>query len=137
VPATFRTALAGLRNPGIVVFPKIGMPVLEGSGIDRFDAIAAGLDRIEQTEAQERLARHIFATAQELLFDPEGRVTLPERLALHAQITEMAVFVGRGPTFEIWEPGRYAQHEAEEREQVRQEGARLAPPDLSAPRRLQ
>ena len=107
---------------------------LQGSGIDRFEAIAAGLDRLDQSVEQQRRARLIFASAQELPFDPEGRVTLPERLAEHAHITESAVFVGRGPTFEIWEPGRFADHEAAERTLVRREGARLPPPDALATR---
>ena len=67
--------------------------------------------------------------------DPEGRVILPEILAEHAHITESAAFVGLGKSFQIWEPARFADHQASLRERARRQGTRLPPLSGSAERR--
>ena len=112
VPATFRTAIADQSFDGIVAFPSLDYEALEATGIDRMEAVSAGLDEIEQPDEQQSLATLILARSQRLPFDPEGRIVLPEKFAAHAHITESAAFVGLGPTFQIWEPNRFAEHEA-------------------------
>ena len=52
----------------------------------------------------------LFAAAQPLAFDPEGRIVLPENLVEYAHITDSAAFVGLGKSFQIWEPNRFADH---------------------------
>ena len=49
-------------------------------------------------------ANTIFGDSVQLPFDGEGRVILPTHLITHANITEHAAFVGRGATFQIWQP---------------------------------
>ena len=56
------------------------------------------------SDAQEYLAEALFGTSHALAFDPEGRVVLHENLREHAGITNEAVFVGKGKSFQIWEP---------------------------------
>jgi MraZ protein len=86
------------------------------------EAISAGLDEIEQSEEQQGFATLILARSQQLPFDPEGRIILPEKFATHAHIIESAAFVGLGSTFQIWEPNRFAAHEAALLERVRRQG---------------
>ncbi len=112
VPATFRATLSGQSFNGIVVFPSFEHQALEGAGIDRMEAISAGLDRLGQPKRQQQLANLILARSQPLPFDPEGRVMLPERFVAHAQIADSAVFVGLGATFQIWRPELFAEREA-------------------------
>ena len=112
VPATFRTALADQNFDGIVAFPSLDYDALEATGIDTMEAISAGLNALEQPAEQQGLATLILARSLRLPFDPEGRIVLPEKLAAHAHITESAAFVGLGSTFQIWEPDRFAAHEA-------------------------
>jgi len=69
----------------------------------------------------------LFAAAQPLPFDTEGRIVLPESLVEYAHITESAAFVGLGKSFQIWEPNRFADHQATLRERARQQGTRLPP----------
>src|SRR3984893_17944008 len=64
-----------------------------------------------------------------------GRIILPEILAEHAHITESAAFVGLGKSFQIWEPTRFAEHQAVLREPARRQGTRLPPPGGPAERR--
>jgi len=96
VPATFRAALAGQTFNGIVAFRSFKLPTIEGSGIDRIEEMSARLDGLEQfSEEYDNLAS-IFADAQQLPFDGEGRIVLPENLVEHAGLGEAAAFVGLG-----------------------------------------
>lgn len=62
---------------------------------------------------QEDISALIFADARQLAWDPEGRIVLPEDVLAHAGIAEAAAFVGKGQTFQIWEPEAYRAAEAE------------------------
>jgi MraZ protein len=53
---------------------------------------------------REEIESLIFAESRQLAWDPEGRILVPEDLLAHANITETAAFVGKGQTFQIWEP---------------------------------
>ncbi len=125
VPATFRATLSGQSFNGIVVFPSFEHQALEGAGMDRMDAIAAGLDRLGQPKRQQQLANLILARSQPLPFDPEGRIILPERFIAHAHIADSAAFVGLGSTFQIWEPDRFAEREATLLDLALQDGTEL------------
>ncbi len=136
VPATFRAALAGQRFPGIVVFPSFKYRALDASGIDRMDELAARLETLDEfSEEHENLAALLFGASQPLPFDSEGRIVLPEKLAEHALISESAAFVGLGKSFQIWEPNRFADHEAGLRDRARRQGTRLPPLGAHADRR--
>jgi MraZ protein len=127
VPATFRASLSGQSFQGIVAFRSFKYPTLDASGIDRMEDMTARLDRLDEFSEERDNLSWLFADAQQLPFDPEGRIILPERLVEHAFITESAAFVGLGRTFQIWEPGRFEEHQAAQRERARREGARLPP----------
>jgi len=57
-----------------------------------------------------RLRRTRLARAAEVELDGQGRILVPRNLKDMAGITGEAVFIGVGPFFEIWEPGRYQQY---------------------------
>jgi MraZ protein len=127
VPATFRASLADQRFPGIVAFPSFNYPALDASGIHRIEEMTARLDTLEQFSDEYDNLSLIFARAQQLPFDGEGRIVLPADLAAYAGITDSASFVGLGRTFQIWEPSRYAEHDAMLSERARRQGTRLPP----------
>ncbi len=132
VPAPFRAALAGQVFNGIVAFRSYRQAAIEGCGIDRMARLSDSIDELELfSEARDDLASTIFADAHQLPFDGEGRIILPPLLAEHAGITEMAAFIGRGATFQIWEPDAFATHQDEARARTRAHGAtlRLSRPD--------
>jgi MraZ protein len=132
VPATFRAALAGQTFNGIVAFRSFKLPTVEGSGIDRLEEMSARLDGLEQfSEEYDNLAS-IFADTQQLPFDGEGRIVLPESLVEHAGIGEAAAFVGLGRTFQIWEPEAFKRHQAEIRDRAKRQGATLPPMNRAA-----
>ena len=132
VPATFRAQLTGSSFQGIAAYPLLDEDVLEGAGIDRMQAISAASDDAEQPEEQRQLYRLILRRAQLLPFDPEGRILLPERFVAHAHISETAAFVGRGPTFQIWDPDRLAADDALWEDRLLQRNVKMGPLERSA-----
>ena len=48
-----------------------------------------------------------FGEAEQLPFDREGRIILPKKLINHAEIENSVLFVGLGPTFQMWNPNSY------------------------------
>ncbi len=120
VPASFRAALSTQLFAGIVVYPSFTSTAIEGCGTDFLEDLAASaeasFDRFS-TE-QDDLNTLIFASSHQLAWDPEGRVVLPEEILAHARIAEQAAFVGKGRTFQIWEPEALKVHQAEARERA-------------------
>jgi MraZ protein len=120
VPAAMRAALAGQPFQGIVAFRSFREPAIEGWSMDQLNRLADSLEDMELfSENRDDLASAIFADAHQLAFDPEGRIVLPEALTAHAGITTDAAFVGRGSTFQIWNPATFEAHAAQVRERVR------------------
>jgi MraZ protein len=49
-------------------------------------------------------ARRTFGFNEEVGFDPSGRMVLPPMMRRKGEIEDLALFVGVGGTFEIWNP---------------------------------
>ncbi len=114
VPATFRAALAAGTFPGIVAYRSFTSACIEGCGMDFMERLSDGAQTFDAfSDEQENLAALIFADARQLPWDPEGRISLPEDILAHAGITESVTFVGKGQTFQIWQPEAYKAVEAE------------------------
>lgn len=105
VPASFRAALAAQPYQGIVCYPSFTAAAIEGNGMAFMERLSASLDDLDAfSSEQDDLQSLIFAQCQQLAWDAEGRVVLPEALIVHAGLTETAAFVGKGRTFQIWQP---------------------------------
>ena len=114
VPAPFRNALSGQAFHGIVAIPSFKYPALQCGGMDWLERMAGGIDAYDVfSDEHDALTAALFANAQQLAFDGDGRVLLPESLTAHAKLDDQAAFVGRGPTFEIWEPEAFRVYQAE------------------------
>ena len=50
-----------------------------------------------------------------LQFDNEGRIFLTQKLLKHAKIKNAMVFVGKGKTFQIWEPTAFEKFRVQSR----------------------
>ena len=70
-------------------------------------------------------ATTILGGSQQLAFDGEGRVMLPESLITTAALSDMAIFVGKGETFEIWEPKAFDAYAVRARDLAREKRLRL------------
>jgi len=49
-------------------------------------------------------ARRTFGVTEEVPYDTSGRIVLPAMMRRKGQIEELALFIGVGGTFEIWNP---------------------------------
>jgi MraZ protein len=83
------------------------------------------LETLDQFSDEHENLSQLFAEAHPLTIDGEGRIVLPEPLKEHANITTDVAFVGLGAMFQVWEPGRYAEHRAQVRERSRRQGTTL------------
>lgn len=132
VPATFRAAVAGATLNGqsfhgIVAFPSFKHRAIQCAGIDWMAELGSRVSQVDLfSDEHDDLTATLFADAKQLPFDGEGRVLLPQSLAEHAGITESAAFVGRGSSFEIWEPTALERYKAEARQRALAERRTLA-----------
>ncbi|MDO8605328.1 MAG: division/cell wall cluster transcriptional repressor MraZ [Phaeospirillum sp.] len=114
VPSTFRAALSGQAFQGIVAYRSFTGACIEGCGMDFMERLSDGAQSLDAfSPEQENLSALIFADARQLPWDPEGRIVLPEDVLAHAGIAETVAFVGKGQTFQIWQPDTYKVVEAE------------------------
>jgi MraZ protein len=121
VPSSFRTQLAEQSFNGIVAYPSFINPCVESCGIDRIQKLSERIETLDPfSEEHDVFSTSILSGARELAFDGEGRVMLTEELIASAQLCETAMFVGKGNTFEIWEPESFKVH-AERARQIARE----------------
>lgn len=114
VPATFRATLAQQAFQGIIAYRSFTASCIEGCGMDFMERLSESTqDFAAFSPEQEDLSALIFADARQLAWDPEGRIVLPEDVIAHAGIGDLCAFVGKGQTFQIWEPEAYKAAEAE------------------------
>ena len=128
VPAAFRAVLSGQAFHGIVAFPSFKHPAVQCGGMDWIEKLGAGVDAFDMfSDEHDTLTAALFANAQQLAFDGEGRVMLPEALVAHADLSEQAAFVGRGPLFEVWNPEAFNAYQADAVRQAAEKGLTLRP----------
>lgn len=116
VPAPFRAILSGQHFSGIVAYGSFINPCVEACGFDRIEKLHDQIESLDPfSEERDVFATTILGGSQQLGFDSEGRILLPEALMEIASIGDQAVFVGKGETFEIWQPKAYETYAAEAR----------------------
>jgi MraZ protein len=120
IPASFRAVLAKEGAEEIFCYPHLDRPALEAGGSRLVEKIKGILDSfpIDSPERDE-IATAYFGESEKIKVDPDGRAVLSKRLRDHAGIGDMAVFVGLGDKFQIWEPVAYEKFRVEARERAR------------------
>ncbi len=119
VPASFRSVL-GPDATGIVVFRSLQYDALDGCSIAHLELLSQSLEKLDlPPEAYELIETTIFGGSQQVAFDGEGRVSLPPSLTEAVGITDEIVFVGRRKTFQLWNPEKFAAHDAATRSAAR------------------
>ena len=109
VPFTFRNSLQKQTFKGVIAFPSYQNNSIDACGIDRMESISDSLDRNHNYSKEEfDLISLYFGEAEQLPFDKEGRIILPKSLIKHASIEREVLFVGLGPTFQMWNPDDYS-----------------------------
>ena len=129
VPKSFRDALDTDGFAGIFAYPSFKYPAIDAcpeAFMNRLSGGVAGLDYF--SDEHDDLALIILENADRLAFDTEGRIVLTAELMEHANLSEKAMFVGRGAQFRIWEPKDYERHRRQAFERARSRGATLELP---------
>ncbi len=108
VPASFRASIDAENFAGVVLYRSFTNNCIEGLSMSRMEKMAAATDQMGVFDGTlDDLSAMLFADARPLTFDVTGRVIIPEDLLAHAGITDTAVFVGRGNSFQIWNPDAF------------------------------
>ena len=119
LPADYREIVKELSTE-IVCYRSLTAPCIEGCTEDLLAKLASdmesSLDFFSQT--QDDLTNLIFGDAKRFSFDSTGLIVLSEKLMKHSQITDMAVFVGKGKKFQIWNPQNWEKEEARIRAEI-------------------
>lgn len=111
VPASYRAALSGQEWAGVVLYRSPLLPAVVGCDLEYMLRHSEAVDEFQALEdPHQALSATILADSRQLAFDPEGRILLPADLLAHANISDRASFVGRGKTFQIWEPEALEAH---------------------------
>jgi len=114
VPAPFRMVVQAKGLAGIALYPSLTDSCIEGCGLDRIEALAENLpDDALPGARQDAIAHLIIGTARETPFDGGGRIILPEDFMAKAGLTDKGAFVGKGRSFQIWEPATLADAQAD------------------------
>ena len=109
VPAAFRSSLSNENFSGVVLYRSFTHNCIEGLSMSRMEKIATATDQMGIFDGElDDVSALVFADARPLSFDVTGRIIIPDDLLKHANITERALFVGRGNSFQIWNPSDFA-----------------------------
>ena len=108
VPASFRSFLTTQGYNGFVSYPSFSNPALECCTQERIEKLSNSIDTLNPfEEKRDYFATSVLSESENLQFDTEGRVSIPEKLLNHAKIKSGVLFVGLGKTFQIWEPKNF------------------------------
>ena len=120
LPADYRTIVKELSTE-IVCYRSLTSPCIEGCTEDLLEKLATDIENSTDffSETQDDLTNLIFGDAKRFTFDSTGRIMLTEKLLKHAEITDMAVFVGKGRKFQIWSEKNWEKEEKRIREKIR------------------
>lgn len=122
IPAAFRSALNAKGFSGAVLFPSLNYQAIEGWGMDQMEELSAGIDAFDPfSDERDAFTLSILADSHQLPFDTEGRILLPAKLIKHANLDSSAAFVGRGSTFQIWEPTALNESQKDARKRAKAE----------------
>ena len=119
LPSDYRAIVKELSTE-IVCYRSLSAPCIEGCLEDTLDKLATDIENSTDffSETQDNLTNLIFGDAKRFTFDSTGRIVLTDKLLKHAQITDTAVFVGKGRKFQIWNPQNWEKEEKRIREEV-------------------
>lgn len=121
VPAQFRLSLMNKDFAGVVMYESFVNSCIEGCDIDRIKLLSESIDGLDPfSEERDSFATAILGGSVQLSLDSDGRVIVPEKLLVKADIKDKAVFVGKGPTFEIWQPERFEDYAAKARQNAKE-----------------
>lgn len=110
IPANFRKVLERDHGAEVVLIPQMkNEPAIEGLSLGRFEELAEALDQMNPLDpAAIALSNKLLGQARHIQLEDTGRIVLSADLRAAAGLTDQALFVGLGRSFQIWNPSTYA-----------------------------
>ncbi len=132
VPSDYRAVVKSAESD-IVCYRSLSYPCIEGCLEDLLDKLATDMENSLDffSETQDDISNLVFGDAKRYPFDSTGRILLSEKLLHHAQITDTAVFVGKGRKFQIWNPQNWEKEEARIRAEVLKKRPSIRPTEAA------
>ena len=118
IPSQFRSILTNNGGNSVVVYKSVINNCIECCSLERIEAVYAMIEQLDPlSEEYDHLTTSILGASTQLVFDKEeGRVVVPKNLTQEVGIDENVVFVGKGKTFEMWNPETFDAHFKKSRE---------------------
>ncbi|MEO0485901.1 MAG: division/cell wall cluster transcriptional repressor MraZ [Pseudomonadota bacterium] len=116
IPASYRRVIEagdpdwtdGLTPRFILVYGGATRDYLEGFPIAAMDEVDDKIAKFPRGSAKRKAMERLYsAQSIEAEVDNTGRIVLPAKLRDKIGLSNEALFVAAGDTFEIWEPGTY------------------------------
>lgn len=122
IPAAFRRVLEegdpewtkGLQPSLVIVYGDHRRNYLECYTIEAINDVDRRIARLPRGSKARRMLEELYnGQSHTTQVDETGRLVLPQKLRDKIGITNEAHFIATGDTFQIWEPGAYAEHRRE------------------------
>lgn len=121
VPAQFRASLVNENFSGVVLYESFINDCVEGCDIERIKKLSESIDNLDPfSEERDAFATAVLGGSVQLTIDADGRIILPESLLKKAQLKGSAVFIGKGSTFEIWQPEKFEEYMAKAKKDAKE-----------------
>lgn len=113
VPSQFRASLINESFSGMVLYESFVNECIEGCDIERIKKLSESIDNLDPfSEERDAFATAVLGGSTQVSIDGDGRALLPAELLKKIKIKNELVFIGKGSTFEIWEPKKFAEYMA-------------------------
>lgn len=124
IPALFRRVLEagddtwveGKRPELVIVYGDTSQEFLEVYTMRAIEALEDKIAKLPSSPLKRKLTKRVSGQAHPTEVDPDGRLVIPQKLREKIALEKEAYFLATGDTFQIWNPGTYAEVEAEEDE---------------------
>ncbi len=121
VPARFRAILQDKGFSAVVLFPTVNGDAIECCGMDVMEGLLTKIGPFDPfSEERESFADAIMNDAVELPIDGDGRIMISADMLEEAGISGQCTFVGRGDSFQIWNPQALEVRLKQSKERARQ-----------------
>ena len=123
MPSSFREIILKEGAFSVIVYKSLSQAkcCLEGCTTSHIEKLQTAIDNFDPfSEERDCFETALFSDSISLDIDKDGRINIPKKYTQYANISNIALFVGKGKTFEIWNPAEYEKYSTSCREFARQ-----------------
>jgi MraZ protein len=111
VPAHFRAIVQKRGYSELYAVRALDAPAFEVGGPDLLDHYAQRIEQEDQFhEMADDMALLYYGDGTFLKLDQDGRITMTDQIRAYTGIATEVAFVGKGRSFQMWEPQRFRAH---------------------------